>query len=93
MVAAIVVGRITVTGIDERDVPFGRHRPNTAIGRGEEIGQFHLGSTAVVFVEEKAMGGWLAQEGAVRYGEAVTGAPTAPRAHGERNGAARRHGE
>ena len=86
MVAAIVVGRITVTGIDERDVPFGRHRPNAPIARGAEIGQFHLGSTAVVFVEKRALGRWRAQEGAVRFGAAVTEAP-APE-----NGATRAHG-
>lgn len=98
MVAAIVVGRITVTGIAERDVSFGRHRPNTPIERGDEIGQFHLGSTAVVFVEETAMGRWMAHEGAVRYGQAITAAPAAPLVLSDpdqapTNGAARRHGK
>ena len=61
-VAAIVVGRITVTGIDADDVPLGVQRiePGIAVERGGEIGMFHLGSTAVVFLEPKAMGRWLA---------------------------------
>jgi phosphatidylserine decarboxylase len=71
MVAAMVVGRITVTGIDARDVPFGTHVLDHAIERGAEIGQFHLGSTAVVLLEDSALERWLAQEGAVRYGQSV----------------------
>ena len=53
MVGAMIVGRITVSGIAARDVPVGMHRPEPAIDvkRGDEIGIFHLGSTAVVFVE------------------------------------------
>jgi phosphatidylserine decarboxylase len=71
MVAAMVVGRITVTGVDARDVPFGTHAPNLDIERGAEIGQFHLGSTAVVLLEPRALDRWLAAEGPVRYGQAV----------------------
>ena len=71
MVAAIVVGRITVTGINERDVPIGDHAPGTRVARGDEIGQFHLGSTVVLFFERAAMGEWAAREGAIRYGEAI----------------------
>ena len=71
MVAAIVVGRITVSGIDARDVPLGDRvfDPPRPIARGEEIGVFHLGSTAVVFLEKKAMDRWVAREGAVRFGQ------------------------
>ncbi len=69
MVAAMVVGRITVTGIEARDVPLGDHEPGLAIGRGDELGMFHLGSTVVMFVERAAMGAWAAREGAIRYGE------------------------
>jgi phosphatidylserine decarboxylase len=75
MVAAIVVGRITVTGVDERDVPIGDHAPKLQVARGDEIGMFHLGSTVVLFFERAAMGEWVAREGAVRYGEAIARAP------------------
>jgi phosphatidylserine decarboxylase len=71
MVAAMVVGRITVTGVDARDVPFGTHTPDLEIERGAEIGQFHLGSTVVVLLESAALDRWLAAEGPVRYGQAV----------------------
>lgn len=77
MVAAMVVGRITVTGIDARDVPIGLHTydPPVQVSRGDEIGIFRLGSTAVVFFENapEASGGapikWLVGEGPVRYGQ------------------------
>ena len=80
MVAAMVVGRITVTGIHARDVPFGVHDVRIPIGRGDEIGQFHLGSTAVVLLEDSALERWLAPEGAVRYGQAVAEPRTSARA-------------
>jgi phosphatidylserine decarboxylase len=53
MVGAMIVGRITVTAVDARDVPLGDHRvdPPRKVACGDEIGMFHLGSTAVVFVE------------------------------------------
>ncbi len=71
MVAAIVVGRITVRGIEARDVPFGLHAfdPPEPITRGEEIGIFRLGSTAVVFFERSAGVRWLAPEGPIRFGQ------------------------
>jgi phosphatidylserine decarboxylase len=73
MVAAIVVGRITVTGIDSRDVPFGKHQlaPPRSVARGEEVGIFHLGSTVVMFMEKRATGMWRAAEGSVRFGQAL----------------------
>ncbi len=73
MVAAMIVGRITTIGVDDRDVPMGDHAfdPPLRIERGEEIGVFHLGSTAVVFVEQRAAGGWLVAEGPVRYGQGL----------------------
>ena len=64
MVAAIVVGRITVTGIPARDVPLGDHTPRVSLERGDELGMFHLGSTVVLFFERAAMGAWVAREGA-----------------------------
>ena len=56
MVGAMVVGRITVSAVPGRDVPLGVHRvaPALSVERGEELGIFHLGSTAVVFLEKGA---------------------------------------
>ena len=73
MVAAIVVGRITVSGIDAHDVPLGVHTiaPARDVMRGDELGQFHLGSTAVVFLEPKAFDHWLAREGPVLVGQEI----------------------
>jgi phosphatidylserine decarboxylase len=73
MVVAMIVGRVTTRGIDARDVPLGDHAfaPPMRVERGDEIGCFHLGSTAVVLVEARAAGEWLKGEGPVRYGEPV----------------------
>jgi phosphatidylserine decarboxylase len=78
MVAAMIVGRITVEGVEGRDVPFGLHHPNAPIGRGDEIGVFHLGSTAVVFVEEKVRGRFAVEPGAVRMGQTLVQPNAAP---------------
>lgn len=53
MVAAMIVGRVTVSGVDAPDVPIGDHHLEPPLAReaGDEIGIFHLGSTAVVFLE------------------------------------------
>jgi phosphatidylserine decarboxylase len=92
MVAAMIVGRITTVGVDDRDVPLGDHAfdPPLHIERGEEIGVFHLGSTAVVFVEERAAGEWLVAEGPVRYGQALL---RAHREEARKADAAQLHGE
>lgn len=91
MVAAMVVGRITVTGIDSRDVPEGLHAfdPPLRVGRGDEIGIFRLGSTAVCFFERKASLKWLAEEGPVRFGQpfAMSGAGTSGEPRPKSNGA------
>lgn len=60
MVGAMIVGRITVSAINARDVPLGNHAvdPGLPVGRGDEIGMFHLGSTAVVFAEKGASPPW-----------------------------------
>jgi phosphatidylserine decarboxylase len=75
MVVAMIVGRITARGVDARDVPFGDHAfdPPLRVARGEEIGVFHLGSTAVVLVEKakQTTATWLVGEGPVRYGQAL----------------------
>jgi len=77
MVAAMIVGRITTVGVDHRDVPFGDHAfdPPLHVSRGAEVGVFHLGSTAVVFVEERAADQWLVGEGPVRYGQPLLRSP------------------
>jgi len=79
MVVAMIVGRITTTGVDARDVPIGDHRfdPPMRVARGGEIGVFHLGSTAVVLAEARAAGRWVAAEGPTRYGEPVLAAADA----------------
>jgi len=73
MVAAIVVGRITVTAMDAHDVPHGTHRfsPRVRVARGDEIGVFHLGSTAVVLVEPRAHTRWDGCEGMVKFGQRI----------------------
>jgi phosphatidylserine decarboxylase len=76
MVVAMIVGRITAIGSDARDVPLGVHTydPPLRVARGEELGVFHLGSTAVVLVEpssHRSEGQWLVSEGPVHYGQAL----------------------
>ena len=67
----MIVGRITTVGVDAHDVPLGDHvfDPPLPIARGDELGVFHLGSTAVVLVEPRAADQWLVAEGPVRYGQ------------------------
>ncbi len=71
LVGAMIVGRITVSVIDARDVPLGTHviDPGKVIQRGDEIGIFHLGSTAVVFAEKGASPPWTRTPGPIRFGE------------------------
>jgi phosphatidylserine decarboxylase len=75
MVAALVVGRISATGIDAPDVPVGDQRFATpqAFERGDELGIFHLGSTVVLFTEKGAVSGFDSLSGGqkVRMGEAI----------------------
>jgi phosphatidylserine decarboxylase len=73
MVAAIVVGRITVNAVEAHDVPNGTHRfdPPLRVARGDEIGVFHLGSTAVVFLEPRAHVRWDGREGMVKFGQRI----------------------
>ncbi|MGC4093382.1 MAG: archaetidylserine decarboxylase [Polyangiaceae bacterium] len=71
MVGAVIVGRITVTGIDETDVSPGDHRfePARGVARGDELGIFHLGSTVVLLLEP---GLSVARPlGKVRYGDSL----------------------
>ncbi len=71
MVSAMIVGRVSVTGIDARDVPFGTHtlEPPLHVQRGDEIGIFRLGSTAVVFVEPGAWPSFTLPLGSVLVGQ------------------------
>lgn len=72
MVGAIIVGRITVTALGGVDTRPGVYPidPHVALEKGDEIGVFHLGSTAVLFVPP---GVTLSHElGPVRYGEALS---------------------
>jgi phosphatidylserine decarboxylase len=71
MVGAMIVGRITVRVIDARDVPLGLHPidPPAPVRRGDEIGTFHLGSTAVVLVERGVSAPWTRAPGSVLVGE------------------------
>ncbi len=72
MVAAMIVGRISVSGIDARDVPFGTHAGlDYPVARGDEIGIFHLGSTAVIFCEPKRCPRIDRGLGTVRLGDAL----------------------
>jgi phosphatidylserine decarboxylase len=90
MVVAMIVGRITLSCIDAHDVPLGLHRFEDAprpVARGEELGMFHLGSTAVMFLEPVAFDKWCASEGPIRMGEPLARAPS-PHARAG-NGAAR----
>jgi phosphatidylserine decarboxylase len=71
MVSAMIVGRVTVTGIAARDVPFGEHALDVRVEKGDEIGVFHLGSTAVMLTQRSAALRWTVSEGAVRFGERI----------------------
>lgn len=82
MVAAMVVGRITVTGIDERDVAFGSRPMSVDVARGDEIGIFRLGSTAVIFFEPGVVTRWRVGEGPVRFGEPLIESQHRSHGHG-----------
>jgi phosphatidylserine decarboxylase len=72
MVGAIIVGRITVTALGGSDTHPGVYpfEPAVPLRPGDEIGVFHLGSTAVLFLEA---GVTLAHDlGPIRYGEALS---------------------
>ena len=71
MVAAMIVGRVTVSGIDARDVPLGIHRPDRSLQRGEELAIFHLGSTAVLFAQAGKCAPFDRKHGPIRLGQAL----------------------
>jgi len=73
MVGATIVGRISVSVIPEPAVPPGETQmaPSRPIERGEEVGMFHLGSTAVVLFESSVS---IQRElGAIQMGESLLG--------------------
>ena len=71
MVGAVIVGRVTVTGIDAPDVPHGVHNinPPLRVRKGDEIGIFHLGSTVVLLLEPGLS--VVRPTGPVRFGESL----------------------
>jgi len=75
MVGAVVVGRISVNVLPEVADPEGAYpmNPPVPVQRGDEIGTFHLGSTAVLLLEP---GVEIAHPlGPVRYGQALAKGP------------------
>lgn len=72
MVGATIVGRISVSVIPEPAVPPGitRLAPGREVAKGDEIGMFHLGSTAVVLFEPGAL--ITRGLGVVRVGQSLT---------------------
>lgn len=73
LVGAMVVGRITTPFVEGRDVPLGAHTlaPAAVVDRGDEIGTFHLGSTAVVFFEPQVPP-LACSIGPIRFGAPLT---------------------
>ncbi|HET7541834.1 MAG TPA: archaetidylserine decarboxylase [Polyangiaceae bacterium] len=72
MVGAVIVGRITITALPGRPAAEpGLHpvMPAKRVARGDEIGMFHLGSTAVVLLEPGLSVG--RPLGRVRFGESL----------------------
>ncbi len=73
MVGAMIVGRITVAALGGKVTAPGTYPlpDGPVVERGDEIGIFHLGSTAVLFVEP---GHSISHPiGTIRYGEALSG--------------------
>ena len=79
MVAAMVVGRITVTGFAAADVPLGRHElePPLELAAGDELGVFHLGSTVVLLIPGGAAEPIGRAEGSIRLGDVLIDQTTA----------------
>lgn len=72
MVGALIVGKITVNALGERELSQGYHGFDSAIRleRGDEIGSFHLGSTVVLLTSSQTRLG--NREGKIRCGESLT---------------------
>lgn len=78
MVAAMIVGRVSVSAIDAPDVPQGVHlfEPPVELASGDELGVFHLGSTVVLFTEPGACAEWAGATGTLRAGARLASATT-----------------
>jgi phosphatidylserine decarboxylase len=86
LVGAMIVGRMTVVGIDQPDVQ-GEHFPrNLTIERGDELGKFHLGSTVVFAVGPDHFDGFVRSAGEVTYGQALAVARTRRKINGNGRG-------
>ncbi len=75
MVGAVIVGRITISALPGRNAAEpGLHPvvPAQHVSKGQEIGMFHLGSTAVVLLEPGVSVG--RPLGKVRFGESLLSA-------------------
>ncbi len=72
LVGAMVVGRISLVTCPEPDVPWGTtvQAPPQGFRRGQEVGAFHLGSTAVVLTGPKTPT-WHREPGLIRVGESL----------------------
>jgi phosphatidylserine decarboxylase len=72
MVGAMIVGRMSVVGIDQPDVQ-GEHFPSPPIqiSRGGELGKFHLGSTVVLLLPPDHFDRWVREPGDVNFGQAL----------------------
>ena len=75
MVGATIVGRISVVAHPGPAVPPGAHvvEPALPVSRGDEIGMFHLGSTAVVLFEPGLV--LTRAIGVVRMGQSLVSTP------------------
>jgi phosphatidylserine decarboxylase len=74
MVGAMIVGRVSISVMSEPFVEPGPHlvKPPIAVRRGDEVGMFHLGSTAVLLFEPDVP---LARPpGPVLYGQSLLAA-------------------
>jgi phosphatidylserine decarboxylase len=70
MVGAMIVGRMTVVGIDQDDVQ-GEHRTHLEVQRGDELGKFHLGSTVVLLVPPEHLDRFTRDAGTVQLGQGI----------------------
>ncbi len=77
-VGALIVGKISVHVLGNDDVTAGDHpiNPPVSVRRGDEVGAFHLGSTAVVFLPP----GFevVRSIGPIRLGDALASGPAVP---------------
>jgi phosphatidylserine decarboxylase len=75
LVGAMIVGRITVKVLPGHDVAPGVYLldPPRSVSKGEEIGVFHIGSTAIVFVEPDVTAPFRRAAGPVQLGQSLSG--------------------